>query len=118
MQPGQRDRISPVRLDPLARTLRDQGRRDHQAVVPQLLNLTIQPVPRRASFKANVQPAIPARQLLDRPLDRRRRVFNVTEEPHLAGPASLGNRQRVLRLCHVKCHECSAIPSHGSPSRA
>jgi hypothetical protein len=46
MQPCQRDRIPPVGLDPLARPLRDQSRRNHHAVVAKIPDLPIQPVPR------------------------------------------------------------------------
>jgi hypothetical protein len=34
-QPGQRDRVAPVGLDPIARLPRDQRRRDDRALVPQ-----------------------------------------------------------------------------------
>ena len=40
MQPRQRDRVPPVRLDPLARPLRDQGRRNNHAVVTKIADLT------------------------------------------------------------------------------
>jgi hypothetical protein len=40
MQPRQRDRVPPVRLDALTRPLRDQGRRNHHAVVAKIANLT------------------------------------------------------------------------------
>src|SRR5215217_4896575 len=45
MQPRQRDRVPPVRLDPLARPLRDQSRRNHHAVVAKIPDLPAQPVP-------------------------------------------------------------------------
>jgi hypothetical protein len=43
MQPRLRDRVAPVRLDPLARPLRDQRRRDHHAIMTKRLDLTIKP---------------------------------------------------------------------------
>jgi len=54
MQPRQRHRIPPIGLDPLARPLWDQRRGDHQASVPESLDLAIQPVagrPRLLSFR-------------------------------------------------------------------
>src|SRR5262245_44213928 len=64
----QRDRVPPVRLDALARPLRDQGRRHHHAVVTEFANLPAQPVTCRPGLKADVQSIISFSQLLDRPL--------------------------------------------------
>ena len=80
MQPRQRNRISPVRFDPLARPFRDQSRGDHHAFVAERLDLPIKPVSRRPGFKKN--PAVvSARQSLDRSLDRQRAVLDVAEKP-------------------------------------
>ena len=65
MQPRQRNRISPVRFDPLARPFRDQSRRDHHAFVAERLDLPIKPVSRRPGFKTNMQPIVSAGQSLD-----------------------------------------------------
>ena len=116
MQPRQRDRVPPVGLDPLARPLRDQRRRNHHAVVAKIPNLPTQPVTRRPGLEADMQSIIPLGQLLDCPLDRRRPVLNLTKESDLAGPAALGNRHGVLHLRHVERDETFAILSHGSPS--
>ena len=61
MQPRQRNRISPVRFDPLARPFRDQSRSDHHAFVAERLDLPIKPVSRRPGFKTNMQPIVSAR---------------------------------------------------------
>ena len=116
MQPRQRDRIAPVRLDPLARPFRDQRRRDHQAIVAESLNLAIKPVSRRPGFEANMQPFVSLRQSLDRPLDRQRTVLDIAEKPDLPGPASFRDRHRVLLLGDVKSDKNFAILSHGPPS--
>ena len=70
VQSRQRDRVASIRLDPLARPLRNQGRRDPYAVVAERLDLPREPVSRRPCFEADVQPVISVRQSLDRPLDR------------------------------------------------
>jgi hypothetical protein len=70
MQPRQRNPISPVRFDPLARPFRDQSRSDHHAFVAERLDLPIKPGSRRPGFKTNMQPIVSARQSLDRSLDR------------------------------------------------
>ena len=105
MQPRQRDRISPVRLDPLARPFRDQSRSDHHAIVAESLDLPIKPVSRRPGFKADMQPIVSARQSLDRSLDRQRAVLDVPEKPDLSRPASFRDRNGVLLLGDVESHE-------------
>jgi hypothetical protein len=87
MQPRQRDRVAPVRLDPLARPFRDQGWRNHHAIVAESLNLAIKPVSRPPGFEADMQPVISAGQSLDRPLDRQRTVLDVAEKPDFSRPA-------------------------------
>src|SRR5712691_12223710 len=102
MQPRQRDRIPPVGLDPLTRTLRDQSRGDHHTVVAQSLELTVQPIPGRTRFKAKMQPTIPARQFLDRPFDRSLTVLDLAEKPNLPCPAAFGDRDRMLNLGNIE----------------
>jgi EmrB/QacA subfamily drug resistance transporter len=58
MQPRQRDRVSSVRLDALARPLWDQGGRNHHAVVTKVADLPAQPVTRRPGLEADVQSII------------------------------------------------------------
>ena len=72
MKTRQRDRIPTVRLDPLARSFRDQRRSNHHAVVPERLHLAIKPVSRRPGFEADMQPVVSVSQSFDRPLDRQR----------------------------------------------
>ncbi len=116
MQPGKCDGVTPVGLNPLTWPLRDQGRCHHQAVMTKLTDLTIQPVACRTSLLADVQPTISTSQLLDRPLNRCRRVLDLADESHLARATALGNCYRVLRLCHVKTDKRSAIIPHGPSS--
>jgi hypothetical protein len=81
MQPRQRNRIAPVRLDPLARPFRNQSRSDNHAFVAERLDLPIKPVCRRPGFKTNMQPIVSARQSLDRSRDRQRAVLDVAKKP-------------------------------------
>ena len=117
MQPRQRNRISPVRFDPLARPFRDQSRSDHHAFVAERLDLPIKPVSRRPGFKTNMQPIVSARQSLDRSLDRQRAVLNVAEKPDFSRPAPFRDRNGVLLLGDVESHESFAILSHGPPTK-
>jgi hypothetical protein len=116
MQPRQRNRISPVRLDPLARPFRDQSRSDHHAFVAERLDLPIKPVSRRPGFKTNMQPIVSARQSLDRSLDRQRAVLDVAEKPDFSRPPPFRDRDCVLLLGDVESHEDFDILSHGPPS--
>ena len=116
VQSRQRHRVAPVRLDPLAQPFRDQGRRDHQAIVAESLNLSIKPISRRPRFKADMQPLVSVRQSLDRPLDRQRAVFHIAKETDLSRPIPFRDRHRVLLLGDVKSHKNFAMLSHGPPS--
>ncbi len=116
MQPRQRDRVAPVRLDPLARPFRDQGRRDHHAIVAEGLYLAIKPVSRRPSFKAGHADARSDPPSLDRPLDRQRTVLDIAEKPNFPAAAPFRDRYRVLLLGDVESHKNFAILSHGPPS--
>jgi hypothetical protein len=54
MQSRKSDCVAPIRLDPLARSFRDQRRSDDHAVVAERLHLAIKPVSRRPSFEADM----------------------------------------------------------------
>ncbi len=116
MQSRQRNRVPSVGFDSLAWPLRDQGRRNHHAVMTKIADLPIQPVTRRSGLEADAQLTVLFPQLLDRPLYRCRTVFDLADEPDLARPATLRNRYRMLLFGYVKCDKCFAILSHGSPS--
>ena len=116
VQTRQRNRIPTVRLDPLARSFRDQRRSDHQAVVPERLHLAIKPISRRPGLKADMQLAVPGRQSLDRLLDRQWAVLDIAEKPHFSLPPPFRDRHRVLLLGDIKSHENFAMLLHGPPS--
>jgi hypothetical protein len=116
MRSRQRDRVAPVRLNPLARPFWDQGRSDHHAIVAEGVNLAVKPVSRRPGFKADMQTVVPVRQSLDRPLDRKRTVFDVAEKSDFPGPAAFRDRHGVLLLRHVESNKSFVILSHGPPS--
>jgi len=105
-----------VTASPLARSFRDQRRSDHHAVMAERLNLAIKPVSRRPGFEANTQSVVPLRQSLDRPLDRQRTIFDITEKPDLSPPPSFRDRNGVLLLGDVESHKDFAMLSHGPPS--
>jgi hypothetical protein len=116
VQSRQRDRVAPVRLDALARPFRDQSWSDHHTFMPERLHLAIKPVSRRPGLKADVQPVVPVRQSLDRPLDRQRIVLHIAEKTDFAGSAAFRDCHGVLFLGDIKSHKDFAMLSHGSPS--
>jgi hypothetical protein len=63
-----------------------------------------------------MQPVVSVRQSFDRPLDRRRIVFNIANKPDFPGPATLRDRHGVLLLGDIESHENFGILSHGPPS--
>ena len=60
VQPGQGQGIAPVGLDPLARALGDQRRRDHRAVMAESGDLALQAIAGRTGLVAEQQLAVPA----------------------------------------------------------
>jgi hypothetical protein len=94
----QTDRIAPVGLHPLARLLQNERGRHHQAFVPKALDLPVEPISGRPRLVAERQPVILSGKLLYQLGRRRRRVVDLTQEPHLARPSSFGNRNRIAQL--------------------
>src|SRR5437667_2621443 len=83
-QPRQADRIAPVRLDALARTLGDQRGRNDIAAVAELDDLPVKPVAGRPGFVAEMQTRMLFLQLAREALDRRRRRLDLAEIPDLS----------------------------------
>ena len=107
------DRIPTVRLDPLTRSFRDQRRSNHHAVMPERLNLAIQPVSRWSGLEADMQTIVTSRQSLDRPFDRQRIVLDIAKKPDFPGPAALRDRNPVLLLGDIESDKDFAILFHG-----
>lgn len=116
IEPRQRHRVPPVRLDPFAWPLRDQRRRHHHAVVAKIPNLPVQSVPGRPGLETDMQAIVLSGQLPDRPLDHGRPVLDLAEKSDLTAAVALGDRDRVLQLRHVERDERFVISFHGSPS--
>src|SRR3712207_8971177 len=101
MQSGQGERVPPVGLDPLARTLRDQGGRDHRTAVAERGDLPLQPVAGRAGLVDEGQPPVPLGELADQALDRLGRAVDVPEEAHLALAPRLDRKSTRLNSSHA-----------------
>ena len=114
VQLGQGQRVAPVGLDPLARALRDQRRRDHGAVVAEGGDLALQPVAGRSGLVGEGQPPVSLGELADQALDGLGRAVDLAEEADLAVAPRLGQGHRDLQLRRVQTDIDLAILVHGS----
>ena len=97
--------VSAIRLYPVARLDRAEGRRDHVALDPHLRELPVQTVPARTGLVADPQLSF-ALQLLDRPSYRLAAVGNRSHRLHrpvLVGHRH-GDRLRVHDQAHPSCN--------------
>jgi hypothetical protein len=88
---------------------------EQNATSNQFPTLVIQSVTSWAGFVANVHPLVPASQLLDYTLNRRRCAIDLAQIPDLAIPTGIGNSNRMLLFCGIKSNENYAMLSHGLP---
>ena len=97
-------RIPAIGLDAFARLARDQGRRDHDALVPEARELAMNAVTKAACFVAEVELAVPC-ELLRHLAYSFGRVRYHPDEPN--GPAStvFCNADRNGRLVDVHADE-------------
>ena len=114
--PRQIERIAPVGLHPIARLLRNERRRHHNAVVAKPLDQTIQAVAGRPGLVAQRQLGVLAGKLLHQPHDRGLRRLDLAEKPNLPRATLLRNRHRIAQLRGIQRHESFAIIPHDSPS--
>ena len=114
MQPGQRDRVAPVGLHPLACSLRHERRRHHRAAVAESGDLPVQAVAARARLVTDAELAVLLAQPLDQAPHGVRPVGDLALEPHLAQPPRLGHSHRDLRLVRIQPDAHRPILSHGS----
>jgi hypothetical protein len=110
------ERIAPVGLHPIARLLRNEGRRHHNALVPKIRDLPVQTIAGWPRLVTKRQPTVLGCELSHELDGCRRRVVDLAEEPHLARPPSLCNRDRITQLRRIKSHESFAMIAHDSPS--
>jgi hypothetical protein len=115
MQLRRTSRIPPVGLDSLARPLRDQRWRHHNALVPRRRQLALDAITARPRLIAEPQLySLPA-ELARQPLLRRRCVHDPTIFPHLASPAAFGYRHNDPVLGNIKPDICDTTPQDPSP---
>ncbi len=90
---GQHHGIAAIGLHPFTRLHRDQGRRHHDAIVPQLDELTIEAIAAGTRLIAEMQPLPAGRQLLSQFADL---ISTMQHRPPVAEPL-----KNALRPCSV-----------------
>jgi hypothetical protein len=118
MQPRQTGRIPPIGLDPVAGTLGDQRRGDHNAFMPVRRQLTLNAIAARAGLIAQPQLHPFAAELARQAIQCRRTVRNSTVLPHLAAQAALGHRDNDAFLVNIKPDVGDTIRHDPSPMHA
>ena len=115
MQPRQTGRIPPIRLDPVARPLRDQRWRHHDTVVPARRQLALDAITARPRLIAEPQRHPLLAELVSQPPQRCRRVRDPTIVPHLPPQAAFGDRHDDPILVNIKPDVGDTIPQDPSP---
>ena len=115
MQPRQGDRVPAVRLDPLARPLRDQRRSNHGAVVAEVPDLPAQtPWVRPQSTRAGDHSDLPSFPII-RSISAGLFSISPRNRTSPVRPPST-TAHCVLQLRDVERNESLPILPHGSPS--
>jgi hypothetical protein len=115
VQPRQAGGIPPIGLDPIARPLRDQRRRHHDALMPPGRQATVDAIPARPRFVAKPQPRAVAAKLAQQTVQRRRRVRDPAVLPHLAAQATRRHRNDDAILVNIQPNVSDTIRHDPSP---
>lgn len=117
-QLGERNRVAPVGLDPLARPARDQRRRDYCAIMAERGDQPIEPVTRRTRLVAKLHATVLLSQAPHDPGHDRRRGIDLAEIPHLATALAIRYCNRIPSLGDVDPHERFPLLAHDLSSWA
>jgi hypothetical protein len=115
VQPRQTGRIPPIRLDPVARPLRDQGGGHDSTVVPVRRQVTLDAIATRACLLAEPQLHPLVAKLAGQPLQSCRRVRDPAVVSNLAPQAAFRYRHDDPLLMNIKPDIRDTIPHDPSP---
>ena len=102
MQPRQTGCISPIRLDPVARSPRDQRGGNDDAFVALRRYVTLNAIAARPRLVAEPKPHAAVAEFAHQPIKRCRRIRNTTVFSNFASDAALGQRHNDRLLVNVK----------------
>jgi hypothetical protein len=115
VQLGQAAGVPPIRLDPVARPLRDQGRSHDDTVMPTRRQLALDAVAARSRLIAEPQLSPLLTELASQPPQRRRRVRNPPVVSNLAPQTPFRDRYDNPVLMNIKPNVSDTI--RHNPSR-
>src|SRR5450830_1002688 len=115
-QPGKLLGIPAVCFDPIAGLAWNQGWGNHSTFVAKRLNLSLQPISRRAGLIAKSQSQTRPHELADQPSYRRAVRGYFSQIANLSVAATLGNRNGMPIFGNVQAYENLVIIFHGSSS--
>ena len=115
VQSRQTGRIPPIGLNPIARPLRDQRRRHHNAFVSVRRQVTLDAIAARACLITEPKPDARAAELAHQAIQGPRRVGNPAIFPDLAAQAALGYRDDNAFLVNIKPNLSDTIRHDPSP---
>jgi hypothetical protein len=115
MQPRQTGRIPPIRLDPVARSSRDQRWRHHDAFVPAPRQVTLDAIAARPRLVTEPQLHSFTAELARQAIQGRRRVRDPAIVPNLAPQAAFCYRHDDTVLVNIKPDIRDMIPHDPSP---
>jgi hypothetical protein len=115
VQPGQRRRVPPVDLDPLARPARNETWGNHHTVVATVPELPVDPVAAGSGLVGKAQRPTATDEPEHQLVERCRIVRELPHEPHLAIAASLRHTNGDRRLVHVQPDKSDSLSRGLSP---
>src|SRR5216684_8773549 len=115
MQPRQTGCIPPIRLDPVARSPRDQRGGNHDAFVTVHRHVTLNAIAARPRLVAEPKPDALAAEPAHQPIQRCRRVRDPAVLPNLAPRAARGHRNNDAFLVNIKPNVADTIRHDPSP---
>jgi hypothetical protein len=115
-QLDQAQSVAPVSFHPIARTLRDQRRRNHNALVTEALDLAVEAIAGRPRLVAERQPLVFGGKLPHNLCRCSLGIIDLAQKPNLARPTGVRDRNRITQLGCIESHESFAMIAHDSPS--
>jgi hypothetical protein len=110
MQPRQTGRVPPIRLDPVARPLRDQRGGNHDAFVTARRRVSLNAIAARPRLVTKPKPHAAVAELAYQPIQGRRRIRNTTVFSNVAAETAFGHRHNDRVLVNVKSDIRDTIP--------
>src|SRR6478736_7858201 len=110
------DGITSVGLHSIAPLLRDQRWRNHNALMAECFDLSMELVTRGTCLVAECDPLVFGFELTNQLGRRRGAVLDLAQKTNFTRPTAIRNRNRITQLRGIQRHESFAMLAHDSPS--